>query len=61
MEKYKNRMIDILCENGATKTRAEIIQDMDRDYWMEANEAIEYGLADKIVTPEIWESWIKEE
>ena len=56
---YKNKMVDILCECGATKSREEILIDMDRDFWLEPKEAILYGLADKVITPDIWQSGIK--
>lgn len=32
------------------KTSAQILKDMDRDYWMTAEEALKYGLIDKIIT-----------
>jgi len=54
MQSYKNKVVDILSECGAKKNREEILIDMDRDFWLEPNEAIDYGLADKIITPEIW-------
>jgi ATP-dependent Clp protease protease subunit len=38
----------ILAENCG-KTVAQIIKDFDRDYWMDAKEAIEYGIVDGIV------------
>lgn len=38
----------ILAENCG-KTIDEIMRDFDRDYWMDAEEAIKYGIADKIV------------
>ncbi len=60
MQKYKNRLVDILIECGAKKTRAEILLDMDRDFWLEPKESIEYGLADEIMSKEVWQSWIKE-
>lgn len=60
MQKYKNNVADILCECGATKTHDEILLDMDRNFWLEPQEAIDYGLADKILTPEIWQEWTKE-
>lgn len=28
----------------------KILKDFDRDYWMDANEAIEYGIVDEIIT-----------
>jgi ATP-dependent protease ClpP protease subunit len=34
--------------NSAGKTRADFMKDMDRDYFMSAEQAVEYGLADKI-------------
>lgn len=35
--------------NSAGKTYEQLEQDMSRDYYMTATEAIEYGLADKII------------
>ncbi len=61
MEKYRNRVVDILIECGAKKSYDEILNDIDRDYWMESEEAINYGLADEIISPEVWRSWIKED
>ena len=60
MQKYKHRMVDILCDCGVKKSREEILIDIDRDYWLEPKEAIAYGLVDGIMTPEIWQSWLKE-
>ena len=59
MEKYRNRVVDILIECGAKKNKKEILQDIDRDYWMEADESIAYGIADEVLTSEIWEEWIE--
>ena len=58
MEKYRNRVVDILIECGARKSKDEILSDIDRDYWMEPEEAIDYGLADEILTSKIWEEWV---
>jgi len=58
MEKYRNKIIDILIECGAKKSKEEILNDIDRDYWMEPEEVIEYGLADEILTSKIWEEWV---
>ena len=60
MEKYRNKVVDILRECGVIKSPQEILTDIDRDFWMEPQEAIDYGLADEIMTPQIWQSWIKE-
>ncbi|WP_216593758.1 ClpP family protease [Flavihumibacter sp. ZG627] len=38
----------ILAENCG-KTMAQIMKDFDRDYWMDAKEAIEYGIIDGIM------------
>ena len=38
----------ILAENCG-KTIQQIMKDFDRDYWMDAKEALEYGIADGIV------------
>lgn len=38
----------ILADNCG-KTMEKVLKDFDRDYWMDAKEAIEYGIVDKIV------------
>jgi ATP-dependent Clp protease, protease subunit len=38
----------ILAENTG-KTMEKILKDFDRDYWMDANEAVEYGIVDKVI------------
>ena len=38
----------ILAENTG-KTMSQIMKDFDRDYWMDAQEAITYGIVDGIV------------
>ena len=38
----------ILAEN-CSKTIEQIMKDFDRDYWMDANEAVEYGIVDSVV------------
>jgi ATP-dependent Clp protease protease subunit len=58
MEKYRKAVVDILRECGVKKSHEEILNDIDRDYWMNAEEAINYGLADKIIDKEIWGEWI---
>ena len=46
--RIKERLTDMLVEaTGQTKERIE--NDMDRDYWMTANEAKKYGLVDKVI------------
>jgi len=59
MQLYKNMVVDILIECGAKKSKDEILNDMDRDFWLEPKEAIEYGLADSILDKETWGEWIE--
>ena len=35
---------------STAQTVEQILVDFDRDYWMNAEEAIEYGIVDKVVT-----------
>lgn len=44
----KKRLNEILAKNTGQKL-SKIEKDADRDYWMSAEEAAEYGLVDKIV------------
>ena len=46
--KVKEIGAKILAENCG-KTVAQIMSDFDRDYWMDAGEAIKYGIVDSIV------------
>lgn len=44
----KNKLYDLLV-NSTGQTKEKIEKDFDRDYWMTAEEAVEYGIIDKIV------------
>lgn len=44
----KELLIDIMARNTGQK-RAKVKEDMERDYWMGAHEAVKYGLADKVL------------
>lgn len=47
MKKY---LTDIYVKhNSAGKTYEELVKDMERDYFMSAEEAVNYGLADKVI------------
>lgn len=47
--KIRERINVLLCaETG--KTPEEIMRDLNRDFWMTAQESVEYGLLDKVVT-----------
>lgn len=48
-KRVKDMGAKILAENCG-KSVEQILKDFDRDYWMDAQEAIEYGIVDKIVT-----------
>jgi ATP-dependent Clp protease protease subunit len=47
-QKVKEIGARILAENCG-KTKEQIMKDFDRDYWMDAKEALEYGIVDEIV------------
>jgi ATP-dependent Clp protease protease subunit len=59
MESYQNSMIKIYQDCGVKKTRKQILRDIDREYWMTAQEAIDYGLADEVVSKEEVQRWLK--
>jgi ATP-dependent Clp protease, protease subunit len=48
-KRVKDMGAKILAENCG-KTVEQIMNDFDRDYWMNAEEAIKYGIVDKITT-----------
>lgn len=60
MRMYQDKIIDILLSCGVKKSREQILADIDREFWLEPQEAIEYGLADEIITPKIWYELTKE-
>lgn len=47
-KRVKDISARILAENCGKKPE-QILKDFDRDYWMDAKEAIDYGIVDKIV------------
>jgi len=59
MVNYQDKIVDILKDAGVKKSKGEILMDIDRDFWLEPQAAIAYGLADKIINKEIWEGMIK--
>ena len=46
--KLKNKLNKIL-SNNTNKNIKEIEKDTERDYYMNSNEALEYGIIDKII------------
>lgn len=45
----KKRLNEILAKNTGQKL-AKIEKDVDRDFWMSAEESVKYGIVDKVVT-----------
>jgi len=44
----KRQLNEILAKNTGQKL-SKIEKDVDRDFWMSAKEAVEYGLVDKVI------------
>lgn len=49
IERTRQEICDIMSHHTG-KTSEQLFFDMDRDFWMTAGEAVEYGMADKILT-----------
>lgn len=49
IQKYKEMLYNILSENTG-QTYEKIWKDADRDFWLNAQESLDYGLIDKIIT-----------
>ncbi|MFP5308333.1 MAG: ATP-dependent Clp protease proteolytic subunit [Actinomycetes bacterium] len=47
----RHRLNEILAQKAGGKTVEQVAQDTDRDYWMTADDALEYGLIDEVVRP----------
>ena len=45
--KIKNQAAEILSKN-CNQPKDQILQDFERDYWMDAKESIDYGIVDGI-------------
>ena len=45
----KKKMIEMLSENTSQPIK-KVEKDVDRDYYMSADEAVEYGIVDKVIT-----------
>jgi ATP-dependent Clp protease protease subunit len=46
--KLKDELYQIIADHS-NKTRKQIEADADRDYWMTAKEALEYGMIDQVL------------
>ena len=49
IEKTREILIDIIAKHSK-QDKDKVFADADRDYWMTADEALEYGMIDKILT-----------
>jgi ATP-dependent Clp protease protease subunit len=49
--KLKDELYQIISDHSG-QTMEKIRQDADRDYWMTAKEALEYGMIDKVYSRE---------
>lgn len=45
----KELLVDLMAKNTGQKP-AKVRTDMERDYWMDAKEAVDYGIVDAIIT-----------
>lgn len=48
--KLRDRLADLLV-TATGKTKKKILEDLERDYWMYAEDAVKYGIVDKIMKP----------
>ena len=48
MQRTKEISGQILAKNTG-KSLERILKDFDRDYWMDAKEAVEYGIVDQLI------------
>jgi ATP-dependent Clp protease protease subunit len=52
LNRTKDAIVEAYRTCGVKRTSEEILQDMDRESWMSAEDAVAYGLADAIVAPD---------
>jgi ATP-dependent Clp protease protease subunit len=51
-EKYNEILFDMLAKNTG-KTKEQILIDANRDFWLNTEEAIEYGIIDEVITSKV--------
>ena len=51
IQKLKKELYDIIAKHS-NKTYKEVSEDGDRDFWMNSQEALEYGMIDEILQPD---------
>ena len=49
LEKTRNKLNEIISEQTG-KSVEQVAKDTDRDYWLDANQAVNYGLISRIIT-----------
>lgn len=49
IQKIKDTLVESLQEHGVKRTKKQILSDINREFFLSAQEAIDYGLADKII------------
>lgn len=59
-KKAQDEVVKVLIDCGVRRTPEQLLIDIDRDFWLEPKDAVEYGLADEMMTTEVWQSWTKE-
>jgi ATP-dependent Clp protease protease subunit len=60
LNRVKEDLVDCYLSNGVTaglelgtdktKIKKKLLKDIDREFWINSNEAINYGLADSVIT-----------
>lgn len=52
--RVKDTLAELLIDCGVKRKKRTLLADMDREFWLNAEEAIEYGLADKIMNTRVY-------
>ncbi|HDY66795.1 MAG TPA: ATP-dependent Clp protease proteolytic subunit [Candidatus Scalindua sp.] len=50
----KNEIIDLLIQQGIKRSKKQLLKDIDREHWLNAEESLSYGIGDSIITPKIY-------
>ena len=53
MEKVKDTLLSIYSQTTGKK-KADLMQQLDRDFWLSSQEAIDFGVIDKILDKREW-------
>lgn len=54
MQKVKKILVERIREWGVSKGTRTVLKDIDREFYLNAEETIKYGLADKLVVPSVF-------